>query len=181
MPQSSRTISTDAASCFQYAVPSALPAGTRKAPIKAIMPMTLCKCRSPSPAAKQNWKFEPCIPLPQGERGSRTLHKRLVTILRSFCPMPSAIFPSPVEGPVATACRRTQVSGLKTCAATGEGSPRQLLHQRVGEFVIAVDMLHVVMVVENLEEFDERFAGFIADGDIVLRAPDDRGRLRASE
>src|ERR1700743_2145422 len=48
--------------------------------------------------------------------------------------------------------------------------------KRVGDLEIGVDVLHVVMFVEEIDQLDQLLAGFVVDGDGILRLPD-QGRL----
>src|ERR1700704_3681825 len=57
----------------------------------------------------------------------------------------------------------------------------QFLHERVAHFVIGVDVLRVVMVVERVQELAQRFAGVIVAWHRVGRPPNDFGRLRRAE
>ncbi len=52
----------------------------------------------------------------------------------------------------------------------------QLRDQRVRQRIIAIDILHVVMIVQNLHQLHQRLAGFVNHFHRVLRPPHDRGR-----
>src|SRR3954466_13719688 len=57
----------------------------------------------------------------------------------------------------------------------------ELCHQRIGEFVIAVNILHVVMFIERIEQSYQGLAGIIADRRHRLRPPFDFRRMRRAE
>ena len=66
----------------------------------------------------------------------------------------------------------------------GEGKAqliRHLLHERVGQLEVAVDVLHVVMLLQRLHQPHELLAGLVVDGDRGLRLPDQLGGLRLAE
>src|SRR6185437_79252 len=51
------------------------------------------------------------------------------------------------------------------------GLRAHLLHQRVGDFEIGVDVLHVVAFVQRFDQPEQFLAGFIVDRDGALRFP----------
>src|SRR5260370_29512010 len=55
------------------------------------------------------------------------------------------------------------------------------LHQRVRYLEIGVDVLHVVVLVEGLDQLEEFLALLVVDGDRVLRLPHQRRLARLSE
>ena len=71
---------------------------------------------------------------------------------------------------------RALYSGVRS-----ETPSAHLLHQRVGHFEIGVDVLHVVAVVERLDQLQQLLAGFVVDRDGVLRLPQQRRLARLAE
>ncbi len=57
----------------------------------------------------------------------------------------------------------------------GRASPTQLRHHRVRELIIAIDVLHIVMVVQHVNQLDQLLGRLVRHRDAVLGPPDDGG------
>src|SRR4051794_39488128 len=66
-------------------------------------------------------------------------------------------------------------------AMTSGELPAHLRHQRVGHLEIRVDVLHVVVLVEQVDQFQQFLAGDVVDRDGVLRLPGQRRLARLAE
>ena len=58
---------------------------------------------------------------------------------------------------------------------------REFRHQRIGKFVVAVDVLNIIVLFQSVEQFYERFPGVVAYKRRRLWAPFDSGRQRRAE
>src|ERR1700733_6211253 len=63
----------------------------------------------------------------------------------------------------------------------GSGSRAHPADQRVGNFEIGIDVLHIVVLAERLDELEEFFALLVVDRDRILRPPYQRGLARFAE
>ena len=59
--------------------------------------------------------------------------------------------------------------------------PAHLRHQRVRDLEIGVDVLHVVVFVQEVDQLEQLLAGLVVDRDRVLRLPGQRCLARLAE
>src|ERR1700676_1897561 len=107
---------------------------------------------------------------------------------RNMSRLPSiAITPQPVRRSPGSMPRMRIGRAMPVVDNPGAGlrlaptSRAQLLHERVGNLEIGIDVLHVVLLVEALDQLDDALALLVVDRHGVLRLPRERGLARLAE